>query len=91
MSVTTGKKISPEAHDRRQGMSPIPLNLREFLSDDQRRVMKQVEGFGWRLAFIRRPLFQDPIVVIQNAEASRYSVLEVDGTVNEHPDIKIRH
>ncbi len=91
MSVSAGKHSGAETHDRRQGMSAIPLNLREFLSDDQRRSLKQIEGFGWQLAFVRRPLFQDPIVVIRNGEASKFSVLESDGTVNDQPDIYIRH
>ncbi len=85
---------SPQAHtghERRRGMSPIPINLREFLNDEQRRTLRQVEGFGWQLAFVRRPLFQDPTVVIRNADASSFSVLELDGSINAEPDIIIRH
>jgi len=78
-------------HERRRGVSAIPLNVREFLSEGQRRVLCQIEGFGWELAFIRRPLFQDPITIIRNSEASVFSVLEEDGTINTDPDVLIRH
>ena len=77
--------------ERRKGVSPIPLNLREFLNDDQRRTLRQIETFGWSLAFVRRPLFHDPVVVITNNERTTYSVIEQDGTINSEPDIAIRH
>jgi len=89
MSVSSANK-QEQAYNRRQGMSAIPINLREFLSDDQRRSLRQIESFGWQLAFVRRPLFQDPVVVIRNGEGSKFSVLEPDGTVNDQPDIEIR-
>ncbi|WP_204378436.1 hypothetical protein [Agaribacterium haliotis] len=85
------QEVEFDASERRKGMPAIPLNLRAFLSDDQRQALRQVEGFGWSLAFVRRPLFQDPTVVLQNPDHVTYSVLEDDGTVNEQPDIIIRH
>lgn len=78
-------------HERRKGVMPIPLNLREYLNEDQRRTLRQVEGFGWQLAFIRRPLFQEPLVVIKNSEGSGFSVLEPDGSINAEADVVIRH
>lgn len=78
-------------HDRRKGLNPIPLNLREFLSDDQRRSIRQLESFGWRLAFVRRPLFQDTVVVMCNSDSTAFSVVEEDGTVNEQSDLLLRH
>lgn len=93
MALSTVSKASNShhAHERRTGVNPIPLNLREFLNEDQRRTLRQVEGYGWELAFVRRPLFQDPVVVIKNGDGSAYSVLEDDGTINSEPDIIIRH
>lgn len=92
MSVTLSSEqnIATRSHDRREGMSAIPLNLNTFLSADQRRSIKQIKSFGWHLAFVRRPMMQDPVVVIRNGESSKYSVLEADGTVNEQPNIRIR-
>ncbi len=82
--------LRSEHQERRRGINPIPLNLREFLNYEQRRVLRQIEGFGWQLAFVRRPVFQDPVAVIRNTGATSYSVLEEDGTINANPDISVR-
>lgn len=93
MGLLSAQKLgdTQSQRERRNGVTPIPMNLREFINDDQRRTLKQIEGFGWELAFVRRPLFQDPVVVIRNSEATAYSVLEDDGSINAEPDITIRH
>ncbi|ABD81453.1 hypothetical protein [Saccharophagus degradans] len=65
--------------------------LESILSELQRLTLHQLEGFGWRLAFVRRPLFQDPIVVVVNCENSKYGVLEDDGSINVEHNIQIRH
>ena len=82
---------TPVHHERRKGISPIPMNLREFLTDDQRRALKNMERFGWRLAFVRRPLFQEPLVVICDEEETAFSVLQEDGNIDSKPDIILRH
>jgi hypothetical protein len=43
------------------------------------------------LAFIRRPLFMPPMVVVRNGEQTKYAVLEDDGSVNLSPQVKWRH
>jgi hypothetical protein len=90
VSLSSGTLAFSGPRERRQRMDAVPLNLREFLSCDQRRSIKQIAGFGWQLAFVRRQIFLEPIVVIQNSDGSRLSVLECDGTVNEQPDIRFR-
>lgn len=81
-----------QSHRERRGAeSAIPMNLREFLNDHQRSTLKQIESFGWHLAFVRRPLFQDVVVVIANEDDSAFSVLEKDGSINSQPDLFLRH
>ena len=88
---SSGQNYKQNHHERRRGISAIPINLREFINEEQRGTLKQLEGFGWQLAFVRRPLFQDCTVIIRNADNTSFSVLEVDGTINAEPDIVIRH
>jgi len=88
--IVVSNRLQLQSRDRRETMSPIPINLREFLSDDQRRSLRQIEGFGWSLSFVRRPLAAEPVVVIQNGGDAKLSVLESDGTVNDQPDIALR-
>jgi len=71
--------------EKRKGMPPIPGDLPEILNDYQIISLHQIENFGWRLHFVRRPLFQDPVVVIINAEGDKLGTLEADGR------IEIRH
>ncbi|WP_370979910.1 hypothetical protein [Agaribacterium sp. ZY112] len=77
--------------ERRKGSAAIPLNLGQFLNDEQRQTLSYLEGFGWSLAFIRRPLFQKPMVIVRNPDSDDFSMLEVDGTLLEQPDIILRH
>lgn len=88
--IKTGQKVQAH-HERRRGESAIPCNLRSYLNDEQRRVLRQVGGFGWKLAIIRRPLFQDPVVIISDADEKQYSVLQGDGAIDAEPNIFIRH
>ncbi len=45
-------------------------------------VRNRIENFGWQLKFIRRPLFQAPLVVVENAVGRSIGVLEEDGEIN---------
>ena len=91
MSATNVSHQASSGSERRTGMPAIPLNLRGFLSEYQRQTLKQLEGFGWSLAFVRRPLFQSPVAVVLNPDMGTYSVLDEDGSLIEQPDLIIRH
>lgn len=71
--------------------SALPEDTAVYLNDLQSVVLQNIANFGWELAFIRRPLFMPPLVVIKNTAESRFAVLEDDGTVNLSPDIHWRH
>jgi hypothetical protein len=67
--------------EKRSGQAPVPQNLRDILNDQQLTSLRQIENFGWQLHFVRRPLFQDPLVVIVSAEGDRFGTLEADGRI----------
>jgi len=52
--------------------------------------LHKIEGFGWKLVFVRRPLFQESVVVVTDAGGNSIGVLEGDGRLNLDPDIQIR-
>jgi len=80
-----------EAHsDKRNSEVSIPENLEEYLNDAQMRSLVRVEEFGWRLAFIRRPVFQDIVPVIVSDNGERHGVLEKDGSINTQHELVIR-
>ena len=53
-------------------------------------MLSKMEGFGWILKFVRRPLFQDVVPVLFHPDSKQYGVLEEDGTLNSRSDINIR-
>lgn len=87
----TSKSGTPESSERRGDSEPIPPNLDDYLTKDQRMALDRIEGFGWRPAFLRRPLFETPTAVVAGPEQQGYTVLETDGELNREPDIVIRH
>lgn len=76
--------------DQRKGDDLIPENVDKFLNPAQRAALHQLESFGWQLQLIRRPLFQDPVVVVVNPEGRKLGVLESDGRINMQKDIEFR-
>jgi hypothetical protein len=76
--------------EKRKGEPPIPDHLEEVLNEHQLLALHRIEGFGWELRFVRRPLFQAAIPVVYNNEGTSIGVLEEDGRINMEPDIQIR-
>ena len=76
--------------EKRKGETPIPSNLDDVISPDQLMTLRQIENFGWQVAFVRRPLFQQAVVVVSSTDKSKYGVLEDTGELNLEPDIKLR-
>ena len=78
------------SEDKRKGKQPVPDDVNRFLNDAQRVALLKIEGFGWRLKFIRRPLFLETVVVVINSNGNSIGVLEEDGRLNLQPDIETR-
>lgn len=77
--------------ERRRGTPPAgTAQLREGLRPEQLVTMEALEIFGWRLAFVRRPLFQPPIPVLFDREGTRHVVILEDGTLDEQPVLPLR-
>ena len=76
--------------ERREGMAPIPEKLDEVLNDAQLLSLNKLEGFGWNLEFVRRPLFQDVVPVLFHPDTKKYGLLRGDGTLNAQPEIRVR-
>ena len=76
--------------ERRNVEKPIPDNLEDTLNDSQLMALPALERFGWELRFVRRPLFQEAVPVVCNAEGTMVGVLEEDGRLNLELDVQIR-
>ena len=76
--------------DKRHGDEPIPDHVKEYLTDAQLAELHHIESFGWSLKYIRRPLFQERVVVVINPDGSSIGILEEDGRLNLESDIDTR-
>ena len=81
---------SSKKKDKRQDSEPIPNNRGKILNELQRFSLQRLTGFGWEIHFVRRPLFQEPVIVMRNTTDSNVGVLEANGEINMSPDITIR-
>ena len=76
--------------EKRTGVKPIPDDLKEVLNEAQWQTMKGVECSGWVLKFVRRPLFQEPLLVLHNPNDDRIWILDKDGRIKIQSNIKAR-
>ena len=76
--------------ERRNGTKPVPENFEELLNEAQMRTLRDLQPFGWKLHFVRRPLFQEVVPVLISKEGDRLVVLEASGRVNEKADLDAR-
>ena len=82
----------PRRTPERRKPAPVsdPMSLRDGLTPGQLVTLEALEIFRWRLAFVRRPLFQPPIPVLFDKDDTRHVVILEDGTLDEHPTLKLR-
>jgi hypothetical protein len=76
--------------ERRKPESLDTSALRAALTPAQAKALETLEQFQWRLKFVRRPMFLDPIPVVVDRDGKRHAVLEPDGSINESPAFHIR-
>lgn len=82
----------PTRQDERRHREPaIPDFLDRYLTTDQINALHQMENFGWHLAFVRRPLFQSSLTVLQHSDnPDKHAVLLEDGELELNPDLVLR-
>ena len=76
--------------DKRNKQKPIPNNVKDYLNEDQLVTLSQIEAYGWRLEFIRRPMFDTPTAVVFGPNNGQIGVLKEDGTIDKNPKILVR-
>ena len=82
---------SARTPERRRALpASVPGPGREGLTPAQLVTLDALEIFRWRLAFVRRPLFQAAVPVLFDADDTRYVVIREDGTLDEQPTLRLR-
>ncbi len=77
-------------NERRKGQEAIPAHLTDVLSDAQVATVRGLQKFGWRLLFVRRPLFQDPQPIMESPRHSEMGAIDLDGVLDTTSDLRIR-
>lgn len=68
--------------DRRVNQEPIPGHLENILNKLQMTTLLQLQSIGWKLWFVRRPLFQPVMPVICDPSGNFTAIIEEDGSNN---------
>lgn len=77
-------------NEKRKGKDPIPVDTQGYLNDFQLASLKKVESYGVHLKYIRRPLFQDPVVIVTDQDEKSVGVLNNDGNIDMESGIILR-
>lgn len=80
MNAVAQLNAQPVMSERRGRQPAVPDQLQKTLSFEQSVTLTAKSQFGWTLAFVRRPLFQDIEVVITNPDRTEYLMIEEDGS-----------
>lgn len=81
---------SQPTEEQRGSQVAIPDNIKSLLTDLQHQTLARLEGFGWSIAFVRRPLFQGDTVVLFDPSGKRHTILNEDGSLDTITVIPVR-
>lgn len=82
--------IVREFQERRTQQPPIPDDYQTLLNENQLRSLRELESSGWRLEFVRRPLFQPVTPVLVHQTGFFTVILEEDGKQNINHGMEFR-
>ena len=77
--------------ERRNQDNQMDDSLDGILNEAQLVTLNNMEGFGWSLAFVRKPLFQEVVPVLVHSDNDKLGTLDDNGVFNVQPDIKFRY
>lgn len=76
--------------ERRSEDNQNTESLDKVLNEQQLLALSKMETFGWTLAFVRKPLFQEIVPVLFHPDSHKLGTLDADGVLNVRPKIKYR-
>jgi len=76
--------------DRRKNKKLTQDDVKKILNREQLNALIESQHFGWRLRFIRRPLFQYPVPVLYNIKIDKVGIMDPNGHVNFDVKLEVR-
>lgn len=69
---------------------PIPSHLEKHLNQVQLKTLITMMAFGWKLWFVRRPIFQNSISVVRHTKTQQVAVIDLDGEIITDHGVHLR-
>ena len=88
MDVSHQSELSQEKRGRQP---PVPFGFEALLNDEQKILIEKCRNFGWELAFIRRPLFQSPTVVMTDDDHGNAWQVTEAGSLEAFNNLRTMH
>ena len=79
-----------EHEEKRKGIKPVPDDPLGYMIEAQRFTYHRMKASGWRIIFIRRPMYQNPVCVMTDSDDTSLALIERNGFFNNNPDIPLR-
>ena len=76
--------------NRRKDQPLIPDKYQQLLTAQQLKALKDFKVLGVTLYAVRRPLFQEPTVIVKFVAKNKFGVLLADGRVDYLPELSMR-
>ena len=76
--------------EKRKGLKPVPDAPLVYLNEAQLFTYHRMTASGWRIKFIRRPMYQNPVFVMTDSDETLLAIIERNGFLNKKPDIPLR-
>ena len=76
--------------ERRKADISIRENPEHVLNPAQREALAGMKFSGWEPLFLRKPLFQAPVVIVHNAGDGRTGLLDERGRIIVQTNIRLR-
>jgi len=76
--------------DRRKKQKLTQEDLCKILNSKQLAVLRESAFFGWKVKFIRRPLFLEPVTVLYNARYDIFGILDQDDGIDMETELNVR-
>jgi len=76
--------------ERRVGLDAIPKDIESRMTKLQRNTLAKLRGIEWSIQFVRRPLYEDQVIVLIDSSGEQHAVLQEDGSIIGNPRISVR-
>lgn len=76
--------------DRRKDKGLKQDDVDKILNRKQLNALIECQYFGWKLKFVRTPLFQDAVPVLYNAKIDQIGILDPDGHISIDVKLDVR-